>query len=237
MDSKEKQQMYDALMSQEDHYKVEAQWHGWAGNFHRYRCQLIGDVLRGIGFDAETGVLDIGSGPSLLGEIFSPEESPRITAIDISEVNVTKGRERYPHITFAIDDAQTPHLEGQWDIVFAGEIIEHLESPQQALENWTALLKPGGTLVITTPNSLVSPRTKEHISLLKTWQLKRMLEALNYEKIDIIGIDLFVPMLGRIGRVIQRWPKLSDAIFQTTMRIPYHSPNFARDIMYVYRKM
>ena len=228
--------IYDALMSEEDHYKVKSGWHGWEGNFHRYRCFLLGNVFREAGANAHTLILDIGSGPSLLGEIFKPEGCPQITALDISKFNIERGSKLYPHIHFQLDDAQDPNIKGQWDILFAGEIIEHLEIPRLALEKWTALLREGGHLILTTPNALALRPTAEHISLLKTWQVRKILEELGYEEVKVIGIDLFVPFLIKLSRVFKGTPGFWDAIFQTTMRISYRYPNLARDVVYVYRK-
>jgi 2-polyprenyl-3-methyl-5-hydroxy-6-metoxy-1,4-benzoquinol methylase len=232
----ETRRIYDALMSDEDHYKVKSGWHGWEGNFHRYRCNLLRDVFKEVGVASQTQILDVGSGLSLLGEIFEPEGCPQITAIDISKYNVERGSKMYPHIRFQLDDAQDPAIKGQWDILFAGEIIEHVEVPRLALEKWTALLREGGYLIMTTPNALVSMPTAEHISLMKTWQVRELLEALGYQEVKIIGVDLFVPLLARLSRAMKWIPRFWDAVFYTTMRIPYRRPNLARDVVYVFRK-
>lgn len=50
-------------------------------------------------------------------------------------------------------DAETMDVgQGQFDTVIAGEIIEHLENPGVFLRNVRRHLKPGGHLVLTTPN-------------------------------------------------------------------------------------
>jgi SAM-dependent methyltransferase len=42
--------------------------------------------------------------------------------------------------------------QGPFDLVVAGEIIEHLGAPQALLEFARGLLRPGGQLLLTTPN-------------------------------------------------------------------------------------
>jgi 2-polyprenyl-3-methyl-5-hydroxy-6-metoxy-1,4-benzoquinol methylase len=232
----ETKKIYDALMSDEDHYKIKSGWHSWEGSFHRYRCNLLRDVFREVGTNEKTQILDVGSGLSLLGELFEPEECPQVTAIDISKYNIERGSKLYPHIHFQIDDVQDPSIKGQWDILFAGEIIEHVEIPRLALEKWTALLREGGHLIMTTPNALVSMPTAEHISLMKTWQVRDLLDGLGYEEVKVIGIDLFVPLACRLSRVVKGIPKFWDAFFQKTMRMPYHYPNLARDVVYVFKR-
>jgi 2-polyprenyl-3-methyl-5-hydroxy-6-metoxy-1,4-benzoquinol methylase len=49
-------------------------------------------------------------------------------------------------------DVETMDLSRRFDAIMAGEIIEHLESPGLFLRNMRRHLKPGGTLIISTPN-------------------------------------------------------------------------------------
>lgn len=43
--------------------------------------------------------------------------------------------------------------DGAFDVVIAAEVIEHLENPRFTLRELTRLLKPGGTVIVTTPNN------------------------------------------------------------------------------------
>ena len=58
---------------------------------------------------------------------------------------------------------------GPFDVVVAGEIIEHLPAPQQLFASARELLRPGGKLVITTPNPY-SPRRVRAGALGITWE-------------------------------------------------------------------
>lgn len=40
-----------------------------------------------------------------------------------------------------------------FDVVIAAEVIEHLENPRQVAREWFRILKPGGVLVLSTPNN------------------------------------------------------------------------------------
>jgi SAM-dependent methyltransferase len=60
-----------------------------------------------------------------------------------------------------------PFGDCEFDLVFCGEVIEHVYSPDHLLEEVKRLLRPGGYAVLTTPN-LASWRNR--IALFLGWQ-------------------------------------------------------------------
>jgi 2-polyprenyl-3-methyl-5-hydroxy-6-metoxy-1,4-benzoquinol methylase len=51
-----------------------------------------------------------------------------------------------------IDEEKFPFEDESFDIIYCGEIIEHLFNPDRLLEEIRRTLKPGGRCIITTPN-------------------------------------------------------------------------------------
>jgi 2-polyprenyl-3-methyl-5-hydroxy-6-metoxy-1,4-benzoquinol methylase len=64
------------------------------------------------------------------------------------------GIERMRQIGFRVEvgDAQNLKFDSSFDTILAGELIEHLQNPGQFLEGAARGLKPGGRLVLSTPN-------------------------------------------------------------------------------------
>jgi len=78
--------------------------------------------------------------------------------------------------------------EGQFSMVTAVEVIEHVEAPINLLRNARRLLKPGGRVVITTPNvDNVSARVK----FLLTERIRMMDETSEPTHISPVFWDLF----------------------------------------------
>ena len=82
------------------------------------------------------------------------------------------------------DAAAIPFQDGQFDAIFAGEVIEHVTDVERTLHEWRRVLKPGGVAIITTPNKerlvaladgLECPYSRDHLSELSYRQLTREL--------------------------------------------------------------
>lgn len=80
-------------------------------------------------------------------------------AADFSTTAVSKGREfaltENLHIDWQVMDIQNiGAADGSFEVVFSCETIEHVPDPAQAVRELARVLKPGGTLFLTTPNYL-----------------------------------------------------------------------------------
>jgi SAM-dependent methyltransferase len=98
-------------------------------------------------------LVDVGCGKGTLygqlGGLFS-------TYIGIDVVQHA-GFPQAPDVQFvekSMDDGEVPLADGTADVVCCLETIEHLENPRALARNLTRLVKPGGLLVVSTPNQL-----------------------------------------------------------------------------------
>ena len=74
----------------------------------------------------------------------------RVVGLDYNQAEVDELNRRGYHMICG--DAMTVDVGERFDIVVAGEIIEHVENPGTLICNLKRHLKPGGTLLLTTPN-------------------------------------------------------------------------------------
>jgi SAM-dependent methyltransferase len=108
-------------------------------------------------------------------------------------------QEDLPHcsVDFNLPDFALRVGEGQFDVVTAIEVIEHIESPIGFLRNVGRLLAPGGIAVITTPNVDSLPA---RIKFLLAGKIRTMDERGEPTHISPIFYDLlqrqFLPLAG-----------------------------------------
>jgi SAM-dependent methyltransferase len=98
-------------------------------------------------------VIDLGCGNGLLLSRFRAR-GWHLVGLDSSQSGVQIARKKYPDIRFEIVDA-TSDLSfvgyESFDAVISTDVIEHIFLPRKYVANCFKLLRPGGTLVITTP--------------------------------------------------------------------------------------
>ena len=98
--------------------------------------------------------LDVGCGAGLLTEPLA-RLGAKVTGIDASPEVIAVAREHAAgaalEITYRSGDVQ--QLEGQFDLVTAMEVIEHVADPEAFLKALASRLAPDGLLVLSTPNA------------------------------------------------------------------------------------
>ena len=70
-----------------------------------------------------------------------------------NEANDTQNTKTFSYQHFNVENDLFPYADGEFDIVIFAEIIEHLlNDPCKVLQEIKRVLKPGGTIIVTTPN-------------------------------------------------------------------------------------
>jgi 2-polyprenyl-6-hydroxyphenyl methylase/3-demethylubiquinone-9 3-methyltransferase len=98
--------------------------------------------------------LDVGCGAGLLAEPLA-RLGAKVTGIDASPEVVAVAREHAAGMGLGVDyragDVQA--LDGQFDLITAMEVIEHVAEPGAFLGALARRLAPGGLLILSTPNA------------------------------------------------------------------------------------
>lgn len=131
----------------EDFYKNKygIQW--------KYAEDRIKKSLDLIQFCNPKTVLDCGCGDGFVSEnIKKLLPKTKVFGVDISTKAGEKVRAKNIIFKKANLSEKIPFPDRHFDLVFAGEIIEHLENPDQFLKEVNRVLKNKGYLVISTPN-------------------------------------------------------------------------------------
>ena len=97
--------------------------------------------------------LDLGCGDGRLTAVLAAAVSA-VTGADIAENALRRARQAHPAIAFTRVpfDGELPFGDGGFDLVWAGEVIEHVADTARWLSEVRRVLAPAGRLVLTTPN-------------------------------------------------------------------------------------
>ncbi len=132
-------------------------------------------------------ILDLGCGTGYgTGEL--AEALPQTFAVDRISPDSDA---RHPAAHFVRADAgHLPLRSESFDMVVSFQVIEHLEDPTVYLDAMSRLVRPGGTVLITTPNILTSDRVNPfHIHEYESDELKGIIEA-HFGDVEMRGIGM-----------------------------------------------
>ncbi len=103
----------------------------------------------------DSDVLELGAGWCDFANLVRARS---VTAVDLEDVVLTAAA---PHVTALVADGTDLRLlaDGSFDVVFASNLLEHLERPQTdaLLAETRRVLRPGGRLILLQPNFRLNP--------------------------------------------------------------------------------
>jgi 2-polyprenyl-3-methyl-5-hydroxy-6-metoxy-1,4-benzoquinol methylase len=104
------------------------------------------------GLSSGERLLDLGCGEGHFGAA-AAEAGAEVLAVDVAEEALRRARALHPGLAVRLIDG-----EGNWeledagfDVVWAGEVIEHLADTASWLSELRRVLRPGGRLLLSTP--------------------------------------------------------------------------------------
>src|SRR3989344_9019186 len=130
----------------ETHYEKKSPAYG-IGHTRRNR------ILKLVGNISGKRILDVGCARGYLGRIIR-EKGNYVAGIEISSEAANEARK-------VLDEVHVMNIEQSWpeslqresfDVAIIAEVLEHLFDPKQVVLEIAKVLKPNGSLIITTPN-------------------------------------------------------------------------------------
>ncbi|CUW40631.1 putative methltransferase, enzyme of biotin synthesis [Magnetospirillum sp. XM-1] len=104
------------------------------------------------GLSAPVSVLELGCGTGLLTRRLAAAlpAGSRILATDLSPAMVEAAATRLPEVSFAVMDAEAPHVTGPFDMIVSSLAAQWFADLPATLARLAALLTPGGRLLLVT---------------------------------------------------------------------------------------
>jgi SAM-dependent methyltransferase len=100
-------------------------------------------------------VLDFGCGPGY-GSNFIAASADSVVGVDVSPESLDHAARTYTRANLAFDVIDTscvlPYEDKSFDVVMSFQVFEHVEFPQRYLQESRRVLKPGGVLLLVTPD-------------------------------------------------------------------------------------
>jgi 2-polyprenyl-3-methyl-5-hydroxy-6-metoxy-1,4-benzoquinol methylase len=154
--------------------------------------ELLGTIER---YSAPGRILDVGCNIGNFVKV-AKERGWSATGLDVNAEAVAYGREH-----FGLDLVTPVEFDarglGDFEVVHSSDTIEHFSNPAESLEYFTSKCKPGGLIVLSTPNydsvvcRLFQLKPSEHIYLFNRHSLLLLLERLNLETIETLYFDRY----------------------------------------------
>jgi SAM-dependent methyltransferase len=142
-------------------------------------------------------VLDLGCGDGwMTAELARAGAAP--TGVEVAQAAVDRARGRHPELDLRLAplDGPLPIKDSAYDAVWASEVIEHVADTARWLSEIRRVLRPGGRLLLTTPNHSrlrllvagIEPYSEplgDHLHLYSTSSLRGVLRDFDFAEIEI----------------------------------------------------
>jgi 2-polyprenyl-3-methyl-5-hydroxy-6-metoxy-1,4-benzoquinol methylase len=125
--------------------------HIW--NQYHNQLEIYLEIASEVAKSRKITILDVGCAQATLA-LQLAERGHRVVANDLRQPFLEYAESRYTHgdISFVCGNVLETTIGGKFDLIFANQIIEHMVYPKKLVGRLKSMLKPGGRLVVTTPN-------------------------------------------------------------------------------------
>lgn len=98
-------------------------------------------------------ILDVGCSTGLIARSLGKEWRDRLYGVDICELAVSKAKKHYKKVWVLDIERNIPGIEGKFDCLIFGDVLEHLKDPERVLGLLLEKsLISGGIVIVSLPN-------------------------------------------------------------------------------------
>ena len=182
-------------------------WNEWNAS---HREQRLGEVSR----DQREAVLDwlsaldrtdfnileVGCGAGWLCPAL--KQFGQVTATDLSDEVLARAHERVPGVRFIAGDFMALEFEDQFDVIVTLEVLSHVADHDAFIAKLSALLRPGGYLILATQNRPVLEKfntvaPQQQPGHLRRWFDRNELKALLSPHFTMLAITTLTPVANK----------------------------------------
>lgn len=131
-----------------DYYQKGAKNNFLQNLWHSHKIELAKNIIKTIKF---RNCLDVGCASGyMISEISQEFPKAEYFGVDIYDKAIKYAKKVYPTINFSVASAdRLPFKNDYFDLIIFYETIEHVENPQECLEEIKRVLKKHGKLIVT----------------------------------------------------------------------------------------
>ncbi len=181
-------------------------WNAWNASHREQRLSEVSldqqeIVLGWLSALARTDldILEVGCGAGWLCPAL--KQFGRVTATDLSDEVLARARARVPGVRFIAGDFTDLEFENQFDVIVTLEVLSHVADHGAFIARLSALLRPGGFLMLATQNrpvlekfNTVAPQQPGH---LRRWFDRDELKALLSPHFALLEIATLTPVANK----------------------------------------
>ncbi len=117
-------------------------------------------------------ILDFGCRDGFLSNIIQEHTRAEVYGTDIDMAALDRGARDYPKVKFILPSA-VETMNPEFDVIFMGHVLEHVQSCEEVLGSLSQVLAPGGKLIIIVPQEWVRGDHSPHLVVFESIINKR----------------------------------------------------------------
>lgn len=142
-------------------------------------------------------MLEIGCGTGfVLSGVAAGRPGMVLAGAELHPEGLRFARERVPQAAFVQLDAARMPYEGEWDVVGAFDVLEHIEDDEAALAGMVAATRPGGGVLITVPqHASLWSQADDYARHARRYSRSELVRKVERAGLQVVRVTSFVSIL------------------------------------------